>query len=194
MTCFLVHQRLISSMQLLTHESGVAHVKSKYVQYYVEGQDEEKLINVLKTQLGLIIPGKVQRLNVVEQGINNVRLRALSAGTMVILVFDTDTGKIDILKKNIEVLRACKSVTDIVLIPQVPNLEGELVRSCNIRKIEELLKSKSKTEFKSDLIRVSNLAQKLQEHQFDIRLFWSSKAPAPYQELENQADMVKLLK
>ena len=168
-------------------------MKSKYVQYYVEGQDEEKLINVLKTQLGLIKPGKVQRLNVVEQGINNVRLRALSAGTMVVLVFDTDTGKKDILRKNIEALRACKSVTDIVLIPQVPNLEGELVRSCNIRKIEELLKSKSKTEFKSDLIRVSNLAQKLQEHQFDIRLFWSSKAPEPYQEFENQADMVKLL-
>ena len=31
----------------------------KYYQYYVEGQDEEKIIQVLKTELRLIEPGKV---------------------------------------------------------------------------------------------------------------------------------------
>ena len=167
-------------------------MRTKFIQYYVEGQDEEKLINVLKTQLGVIKPGKVQKLNVVEQEIKNVRLRTLSAGTMVVLVFDTDTGKLNILKKNIEILKSCQSVSEIVLIPQVPNLEGELVQSCNIKKIEDLLNSKSRTEFKSDLIRVSNLAQKLQEHRFDIHLFWSSKPPVPYQEIENQAAKVKI--
>ena len=77
-------------------------MKSKFVQYYVEGEDEEKLVNVLKTQLGLIRPGKVQKLNVVEQEITNIRLRTLKQGTMVVLVFDTDTGNVDILKKNIK--------------------------------------------------------------------------------------------
>lgn len=167
-------------------------MKSKFVQYYVEGDDEKKLIDVLKTDLGVIKPGKVQKLNVVEQEITEVRLRTLKQGTMVVLVFDTDTGNADILRKNIKTLRACKVVSEIILIPQIPNLEGELIRSCNIKRIEELLNSKTRREFKSDLIRVSNLHKKLQEHQFDIALFWSEKPTSPYQDLGNQAEKVKL--
>lgn len=41
-------------------------MKSEFVQYFVEGEDEKKLINVLKTDLRVIRPGKVQKLNVVE--------------------------------------------------------------------------------------------------------------------------------
>lgn len=169
-------------------------MKTKYIQYYVEGEDEEKLINTLKTQLGVIKTGKVQKMNVVEQEITDMRLRTLSRGTMVVLVFDTDTWNLDTLKKNIRTLKNCKSVSEIVLVPQVPNLEGELLRCCNIRKIEELLSSKSRSEFKSDLIRVSNLDKKLKDHQFDINLFWSRNPPQPYQDLENQAARVKLIK
>ena len=39
----------------------------KYYQYYVEGQDEEKIIQVLKTELQLIEPGKVEKFNVVSE-------------------------------------------------------------------------------------------------------------------------------
>ena len=39
-------------------------MKSKYMLYYVEGDDEKKLLDVLKTDLRLIKPGKVQKLNV----------------------------------------------------------------------------------------------------------------------------------
>ena len=74
-------------------------MKSKYVQYYVEGDDEKKLVDVLKTDLRLIKPGKVQKLNVVEQEITDIRLRTLKQGTMVVLVFDTDTGNVEILKR-----------------------------------------------------------------------------------------------
>lgn len=169
-------------------------VKSKFVQYYVEGDDEKKLVDVLKTDLGFIKSGKVQKLNVVEQEITDVRLRTLKRGTMVVLVFDTDTGNVDILKKNIKTLEACPSVSEVVLIPQVANLEAELVRSCNIRKIEELLNSRSKGDFKRDLISVTNLGKKLQEHQFDMNLFWSGRPASPYQNIENQAAKVKLLK
>lgn len=44
--------------------------QSKYYHYFVEGEDEEKLIQVLKTDLRLIVPGKVQKFNVVEAKIN----------------------------------------------------------------------------------------------------------------------------
>ena len=79
--------------------------QGKYYHYFVEGEDEEKLIQVLKTDLRLIVPGKVQKFNVVEQKLTRLRLMSLKEGTTVILVFDTDTGKVDILKENIEFLK-----------------------------------------------------------------------------------------
>jgi len=164
------------------------------VQYYVEGEDEEKLINILRSKLRVIKPGKVQKLNVVEHEITDARLRTLSRGTMVVLIFDTDTGYVDILNRNLKKLKECSSISEIVTIPQVPNLEGELVYSCNIRNIEALLNSKSKGKFKSDLIHASNLERKLQEQQFDIHLFWSRTPGPPYQDIENQSERVKLLK
>ncbi len=168
-------------------------MKSKYVQYYVEGEDEKKLIDTLKTRLRVIRPGKVQKLNVVSQEITDMRLRALAPGTMVVLVFDTDAGNPDTLKKNIKRMEACAAVSEIVLIPQVSNLEGELLRSCSIRKIEELLNSKSRKEFKSDFIHVTNLDKKLLEHQFNINLFWCGTPAPPYQDIENQAAKIKLV-
>lgn len=169
-------------------------MKSNYIQYYVEGEDEEKLINTLKTELRLIKPGKVQKLNVVEHDFTNARLMSLRPGTMVILVFDTDTDHLDILNNNLKKLKKCSAVSEIVTIPQVPNLEKELVRSCNIKNITELLNSKSRREFKTDFIRITNLADKLREHHFDIKQFWSSAPMSPYQNIENQASKVKLLK
>ena len=82
-------------------------MKNQYIQYYVEGDDEEKLVNVLKSQLRLIRSGKVQKLNVVEREISEARLRTLSRGTMVVLIFDTDTANISILENNIKTLYDC---------------------------------------------------------------------------------------
>lgn len=169
-------------------------MKSNFVQYYVEGEDEAKLIEVLKNKLRVIKPGKIQKLNVVEREITDARLRPLSRGTMVVLIFDTDTGTLDILNKNLKKLKECSSVSEIVTIPQVSNLEDELVRSCNIKSIKELLNSKSKNDFKSDIIHVSNLENKLLEHDFNIKLFWSRSPLAPYQNIPNQSAKVKLLK
>lgn len=167
-------------------------MKSEYVQYYVEGEDEEKLINVLKTELRLIRSGKVQRLNVVEREFTNARLMLLRPKTMVVLVFDTDTNKVATLNRNLKILKKCSNVSEVVTIPQKDSLEDELIRSCNIRKITDLLGSKSKEEFKSDIIQTTNLAKKLMEHQFDIKQFWSCQPLPPYQNIINQADKIKL--
>lgn len=115
-------------------------MRNKFVQYFVEGEDEEKLIHALKSDLGVIRPGKVQKLNV---------------------------------------------------IPQVHNLEDELVRSCDIKKITELLNSRSTKDFKTDFIRIKNLAQKLQEHHFDINRLWCQSPESPYQNIKNQAEKIR---
>lgn len=167
-------------------------MRSKNIIYYVEGEDEQKLIETLKTGLRVIKPGKVQKLNVMQKLITPARLRTLKPQTMVVLVFDTDTKTLDVLKKNIEILESCTAISEIITIPQVHNLEEELVRSCNIRKITELLNSKSNTEFKSDFIHVSNLDQKLSEHGFNINILWSKQPESPYDKIHNQSEKIKL--
>lgn len=168
-------------------------MRSKYVQYYVEGEDEEKLIHVLKTDLCLIRPGKVQKLNVIEHVLTDARLMTLRPGTMTVLIFDTDTGHTSILNKNLEKLKNCSAVSEIVTIPQIFNLEDELIHSCSIKKITELLGSKSKREFKADFIRTKDLAGRLREHQFDIYQLWCKQPLPPYQNIANQAETIKIL-
>ena len=167
-------------------------MKSKYVLYYVEGEDEVKLIDVLKSNLRVIKAGKIQKLNVLQQEITTARLRTIKPATMIVLVFDTDTNNLDILKENLKILKSCSSVSEIVTIPQCHNLEEELIRSCNIKNITQLLNSKSRTEFKTDLLRVSNLDKKLVEHEFDINVFWSKRPEPPYSEISNQSQRIKL--
>lgn len=171
----------------------MASVKSRNIQYYVEGDIEKKLLDVLKARLGCIRPGKVDKLNAVTQKITDARLRTLSPGTMVVLVFDTDREDVEILKENIKRLKESPSVSEVVLIPQVPDLEAELVRSCDIKKIQELLNSRSRKDAKGDLTHVTNLDQKLREHRFDINRFWRGEPAWPYQDIENQAERVKLV-
>ena len=125
-------------------------MRNRNLLYFVEGDDEKKIVNTLKTDMGLICPGKVQKLNVIECNIADLHLRPLSKGTVVVLIFDTDTGNVERLKRNIKKLKTCPAVSKVITVPQVPNLEEELVRSCNIRAITELLNSKSRKEFKSD--------------------------------------------
>lgn len=171
-------------------------MKNVDIQYYVEGENEKKLINVLKTQLNMIKPGKVQKLNVVEETITDAMLRSLKKYTVVVLVFDTDTKNVGILNYNILKLKKSNSVSKVITIPQVANLEEELVRSCDIKKITELLNSSSLTDFKRDFIRINNLDAKLLEHKFDINVFWSQKPPILYQniDIENDSKEIKLLK
>lgn len=167
-------------------------MRTKYVQYYVEGDDEEKLVSVLKNELRVIRPGKVQKMNVVQNEFTEMRLRPLLPGTMVVLIFDIDAGNPETLQKNLKILRGYPRVSEVVTIPQVRKLEDELVRCCNIKDITELLNSKSRSEFKSDIIKVSNLAKKLQAHGFDINKFWVGSATSPYEGITNQSDKVKI--
>lgn len=166
-------------------------MKIKYIQYYVEGECEEKFINTLKSELMVVKTGKVQKLNVIEKEISNAHLIALRPDTVVVLIFDTDTCNIDILNKNIKKLSKCSSVSDLILIPQVKNLEDELIQSCAIKNIKELLKSKSNKDFKGDFIRVTNLANKLKSKNFDINKLWIRTPTPPYQNIKNDAGKIK---
>ncbi len=160
-------------------------------QYFVEGEDEKRLIEVLKTDMQLIKPGKIQVLNVIEEKLTDLKLRILSEGTILIFVFDTDTSNVEILNENIIKAKKATNVKSVRCITQVRNLEDELVRSTNVKKIEEFLNSKSKKEFKRDFIREKNIKQKLLCHDFEIDKFWNQKAKKPFDKIKNEADSIK---
>lgn len=51
--------------------------KNAIYRYFVEGESEQILINALKTDLGSIVPGKVDILNVIQKKINKNWLRTM---------------------------------------------------------------------------------------------------------------------
>lgn len=166
----------------------------KYYQYYVEGQDEEKIVQILKTELQLIEPGKVEKFNVVSEKFTKLRIMPLKMGTIVVLVFDTDVGNIDILKKNIKFLNEQKTIKKVLCITQVKNLEDELKRSCNIKEIKELTGSKSNSDFKHDLRKEKQFGSKMMKKGFDMEKFWIKTDNHIYKEIPNQAAEIKLHK
>jgi hypothetical protein len=137
------------------------------------------------------VPGKINKLNVVQDKISKARLMNLRPETSVVLVFDTDTYSVNVLKENIEILKNTASVQSIICVMQVMNLEDEVIRSCNIKNIRELTGSKTDSEYKHDLIRVSNLAALLKKNGFDIKKFWIKEATGIFVEFKNESSLVK---
>lgn len=163
----------------------------EFFQYYVEGEDEEKLINVLKSDMQCIVAGKVQVLNPVIEKITATRLRTLKKNTTVILVFDTDVGDSKILEENIKVLNKCQSVRQVYCVTQVKNIEDELKYCCNIKSIDELLGTSGSKDFKRRLINEKNLKKKLEAAKFDIQKLWSLSPGGAFSHIKNDSEKIK---
>lgn len=161
-------------------------------QYYVEGEDEKKLLNVLKRDLRCIKSGKVDKFNVIQDYFTTARIRPLKQNTIVILVYDTDIEKIEILRKNITFLQNQCAVKDVLCIPQVKKFEHELIRACEIRNIMELTHSKTEKDFKRDLISCTNLCERLKKCKFDIAKFWNCDPQNKFSVWRNDADKIKI--
>ena len=165
--------------------------RNEFFQFYVEGEDEKKVIDTLKKDMKSIVSGKVDVLNVIQKEIRTPRIRTLKTGTTVILVYDTDIERIDILEKNIKSLQSSKQIKRIVCIPQVKNLEEELVRATNVRQVLDILGSKSLADFKRDIIKCTNLNKKLKEKDFDISKFWCKIPTNCFAKYGNDAELIK---
>lgn len=168
-------------------------MKREQYHYFVEGEDDRKVVNTLKTDLQWIKPGKVQVFNVIEEELTSLITRTLKPGTIVVLVFDKDTGKKNTLLKNIRFLQKDSNVKQVLCIMQVKNLEDEFLRSCAISQIKELTGSKSNSDYKRDLLRQSNLADKLKKHQFQFEKFWNSSDKV-YESICNDSAQIKIKK
>lgn len=158
--------------------------------YYVEGENEKTLLNVLKTDLKCIIAGKVEVFNAIQEKITLTRVRMYKPNTNIVFVYDTDTSHVDLLKENILFLRKQKCVKNIFCVPQVQNLEDELERCCKINNIFELTKSKTKSNFKSDFNKC-NLTTLLDKYHFDINLLWNKIPTNDFHQFGNDSKMIK---
>lgn len=160
-------------------------------QYFVEGDDEKRLIETLKTDMRLIQPGKIQVVNVVQERLTDLKLRVLQEGTILIFVFDTDAGNIDILNENIKKVKKSSRVKAVYCITQVKNIEDELIRCTDVKNIEDLIGAKSKSDFKRDFIKEKNLKKKLVAHAFDLNKLWCMEPSHPYEKIKNDSKIVK---
>lgn len=161
--------------------------------YYVEGEDEKSVLNVLKRDVKCIESGKVEVFNVVQKRISTARIRPLKTGTIVVLVYDTDVEtNIDILRNNIVFLEKQRGIREVICVPQVRNLEEELTNACKVKNVWELTKSPTKTDYKKALINCSNLGARLCRCQFDINRFWSRIPQGIFGQFGNDAEKIKI--
>lgn len=168
--------------------------KREIYHYYVEGDDEKRLLDVLKREVGCIKSGKVEKFNVIQQKFTMLRIRTLKPKTIVVLVYDTDVEtNVNILEYNINFLKKQSGIKGVICIPQVSNLEDELLRACNLKNIVELTNSTTKNDYKRDLIRCSDLASQLNRRMFDIAMFWNRKPTNKFIQFGNDSDKIKIL-
>lgn len=161
--------------------------------YFVEGECEKQLINALKISPEILTPGKVKVYNVKQNLIPKSQLLAIQPRTKVALVFDTDVEDRKALDKNIEMLRKyCSNVT-VINMMQVLDFEDEIVRSTDVIKAQELTKSRSVSNFKTDFCRmkVNDCRSLLERHQLDIVKMWTTEPPETFKDLEQ--DVAKVL-
>lgn len=161
--------------------------------YYVEGPCEQQLIAALKENPAKLIPGKIKVYNVVQNLIPKSQMLGIQAGTTISLVFDTDVPQAVTLKKNIELLRRYCGKVRIVFLPQVANLEEELVRCTDVKDITELTKSNSIRNFKSDFckMKINDCRFLLERHHLNCDRLWMTKAPAVFNFIDNNSNQIK---
>ena len=162
------------------------------VVYFVEGECEKQLINALKENPAVIHPGKVKKLNVMQEYLTMSQLVQIQTGTIVVLVFDTDVPASECFNKNIERLKSKCTNVEIVYLLQVLNLEDELVRCSVVKRISELTQSLSDKDFKRDFCAATNVRALLKQHRLDVSKLWTQNPPESFNLVERNSERIKL--
>lgn len=163
--------------------------------YYVEGPCEEQLVNALKLMPSKLLPGKVKVYNPVQKLIPKSEMLGFKPGTVVTLVFDTDTPETKFLERNIELIKKYCSKVKVIFLAQVLNFEDELVSSTDVKRVTELTHSKSISNFKTDFCKMKTDACRamLERHKIDVTVLWTTKASDNYSFISQNCEAVKVL-
>lgn len=162
--------------------------------YYVEGPCEQQLVAALKENPAKLIPGKIKVYNVVQNLIPKSQLLSIQCGTTIVLVFDTDVEQTTNLKKNLERLRKYCGRLYIVYLPQVLNLEDELVRCTDVQNVVDLTRSNGVRNFKTDFckLKVKDCRAMLERHGLKTERLWTTKVPEAFTFVESNSNRIKV--
>ena len=160
--------------------------------YFAEGKCEERLLNALKENPQKIQSGRVKVFNVIQKLLPKSQLVTIQTGTTVVLVFDTDVPNTEFLHENIRRLKMLCSKVRLVFLPQVLNLEDELVRCSEIKSVVELTHSKSNKDFKRDFCSMTNIRSVLDRVNLNVNSLWTENVPSPFGFVESNSDDIKL--
>ena len=160
--------------------------------YFAEGKCEERLLNALKENPQKIQSGRVKVFNVIQKLLPKSQLVTIQTGTTVVLVFDTDVPNTEFLHENIRRLKMLCSKVRLVFLPQVLNLEDELVRCSEIKSVVELTHSKSNKDFKRDFCSMTNVRSVLDRVNLNVNSLWTENVPSPFGFVESNSDDIKL--
>lgn len=166
-------------------------MKTKRFVYFVEGQCEEKLITALKKEPSLIQPGKCNVLNPISEKLSPNDFITVPVGSIIIFVFDTDVANNTILEHNMKMVKRYAPHCEIVLIPQVMTIEDELLRATIVKKVEDLTRSKSLANFKSDFCALKNCRNILEKYKLDMSILWSKKPDGVFDKYPQQSSRIK---
>ena len=164
---------------------------TKRILYFVEGQCEEKLINALKREPSLVQPGKCKVFNPISAKLTPNDFISIPIGSVIVFVFDTDVANADILRHNLKMIKKYGPRCEAVLVPQVKNIEDELLRATIAKKIEDLTKSKSLSNFKTDFCSLKNCRAVLENHKLNMQELWSKNPDGVFEEYPQQSSKIK---
>lgn len=80
----------------------------------------------------------------------------------------------------------------MILIPQVLNLEDELVRASMVRNAKEITKSSTDAEYKHALIKIDNLKRLFDAAEFDFSKFWVTEPRGNFENIDNESSKIRL--
>ena len=160
--------------------------------YFCEGPCEEALINALKQEPSLIAPGRARSFNVIQNQIPNSILLSIKQGTSVVFVFDTDKEITDKLRKSIEQVNKLCPRSKLVFLIQVKNLEDELIRCTDVKRVTDLTQSQSVSNFKTTFCRIKDLRELLERHKIDIGKLWATNPPEVFAFVPQNSKLIKL--
>jgi len=168
----------------------------KRCQYFVEGPCEKQLIKALEMEPRLLTPGHVIVHNVIQDKLPRRVVNMIKPKTTVVFVFDTDVEKTDVLQKNIEYVSTYAAQVKLVNMVQVLNFEDEMARATDVKKAQEITKSSSVRDFKTDFckMKVEDCRHLLRRHHLDASVLWSKNPPAAFSFVKQGAEEIKLSK
>ncbi len=117
----------------------------------------------------------------------------IMSGTTVVFAFDTDVEKTDVLKKNVDRVKRYAEQIKIVYLAQVLNFEDEIIRATDVKRVRDLTRSESVSEFKSDFCRMkpTDCRSSLERHHFDNSKIWVTVPPAGFGFVQQNGDTIK---